>query len=89
MTDAPSSDEFTIWLESPVTQFVMAGFERLAALQQVSWSQAAWAGNLDPLYRERCLVRADDYDGFAHITFEQAMKANGIETDDVEDPRAR
>lgn len=77
--ETPSADDYAAWTEHPVTQFVMAGLKRLADGQKQAWSDMAWSGELDPLVRERARTRADAYADLSHLSYDDALGANGVE----------
>lgn len=80
MTDRiPDAEDFTQWLESPVTRFVLAGMRNLADRQKAAYAELAWVGDLSEVTRERHVTRADCYAGLAGITYDQALGANGVE----------
>lgn len=81
----PSADEFEVWLEHPITAWVLAGVGRYAALQRESWTAAAWAsGVADQDSLTRCTVRADAYAGLAAIDYTMACGLHEQEAVDGE-----
>jgi hypothetical protein len=80
MTDPiPTAEDFTIWLENPVTRFVRAGLVQLAVRQEQVFKDAAWAGNFSPVDHARCTALADANRDLANITYEDALGANETE----------
>lgn len=70
----PTAEEFEIWRENPITAWVLAGVQRFADLQKLSWADASWAsGEADQATLDRMKTRADAYEGLAGLTFEQAL----------------
>lgn len=74
----PSEEEFAVWRENPITEWVLAGVQRFADAQQPSFARLAWGA--DPaewddlrLTRERIRARQDAYEGLAKLTYEQAL----------------
>lgn len=77
---APTAEEFETWLDNPVTQWVRAGVARYADLQKVAFSEAMWAASDEPadwerqrILHARAVARADAYEGFAGLTYDQAL----------------
>lgn len=86
-----SDEEYAVWLENPVTQWVLAGVERYSARQQASFTEAMWNGQDDPttwaelrLFRARAKERALAYEGLANLTYDQAA---GLHEEDATDGR--
>ena len=67
----PTKDEFIIWCQSPVTQFVARAYETAAVLQKEDWLQKSWeGGQSDPLSLAICKTREDAYLAFLQTGFE-------------------
>lgn len=73
-----TEDEFAIWRENPVTEWILAGVRRYADAQPANFAAIAWAANPSEwdalrLSRERIRARQDAYEGLAGLTYEQAL----------------
>jgi hypothetical protein len=59
MTVSPSRDEFEIWRDNPITQWVLEGFRRAGDLQPADWLRSSW-GDGEPdrnfLIRKRAMA---------------------------------
>lgn len=71
----PTRDEFVVWCESPVTQFVALSYQIGAELQKEEWIKKSWDGGIaDPNNLIECKVREDAYKAFLETTYEDHLK---------------
>jgi hypothetical protein len=75
----PTEEEFAIWQENPITQWVLAGLERYADLQKAVFKDAMWAASDEPadwerlrIARARAKTREDAYRGLAELSYDNA-----------------
>lgn len=77
-----TSEEFEAWRESPITQWVMLAFQRLAEENKAAWVDTSWeTGQADPLQLVELKTRADAYLAMSEMTFEDLQVTHG-ETDE-------
>lgn len=71
----PTKDEFIIWCESGVTQFVALAYKIGAELQKEDWIKRSWeGGQSDPLSLMQCKTRQDAYLAFLQANYEDYLK---------------
>ena len=72
--DLPTKEEFLIWCQSPVTQFVALSYKIAADLQKEDWMQKSWnGGQSDPLTLAIFKAREDAYKGFLEAEYEDHL----------------
>lgn len=88
----PTEDEFLIWAENPITQWVLSGVQRYAGLQKQAFSDGMWMASGEQadweaqrLLHARARARQDAYEGFAALTYDQACGLHE-EASDGQDP---
>ena len=74
--ELPTKDEFIIWCESNVTQFVALAYKIMAELQKEDWIKSSWdGGTVDPIKLTSCKTREDAYKSFIEASYEDYVKA--------------
>lgn len=72
-----SEDEFLLWREHPVTQWVLAAVVAGAEAQRAEWHRLSWeAGQADPLTLIELRTRADAYMALDETTYAQWRALN-------------
>lgn len=80
----PLSEDFTAWLDQPVTKLVFRALRAAQDAQKAQWDAASWGGGqvrgeaLTTLLSE-LRVRADCYGALAEMTFDDVVSWLGIE----------
>ena len=71
----PTRDEFVVWCESPVTQFVALAYKIGADLQKEDWIKKTWDGGcVDPMELAKNKTREDAYNAFLQAAYEDYLK---------------
>lgn len=67
----PSKDDFTRWLDDPVTRWVLAAHKQIAEDCHTEWDRYSWEnGGSNPTILQELRVRADTYRAIAETTYE-------------------
>lgn len=70
----PTQEEFFVWCENPVTQFVALAWKTAGELQKEDWIKKSWeGGNADPVELVKCKVREDAYLAFLQSGYEDYL----------------
>jgi hypothetical protein len=73
--ELPTKEEFQVWCESNVTQFVALAYKIGADLQKEDWMNKSWeSGQTDPLILMQCKTREDAYLAFIETEYEAYVK---------------
>lgn len=76
---APKRDEWDIWRDNPVTQFVMAALRRNADEHAEQWHEISWqGGNADQRQLDALRERADALRGIAEADYEAFCETLGL-----------
>ena len=71
-------DEFEIWIEHPITQWLLNGLRAESEALKAGWLEAAWDQDmLDPIEKTRSHARWDIMNQIAGITYEDACAYTG------------
>ena len=71
----PTKDEFIVWCESPVTQFVALAYKIGAEAQKEDWLIKSWnGGDSNPMELIRCKTREDAYQAFLEADYDDYLK---------------
>lgn len=71
----PTKEEFIVWCESPVTQFVALAWKIGADGQKEVWTQLSWeSGEANPTTLIELRTREDAYKAFLESNYEDYLK---------------
>ena len=73
--EIPTEDEFLVWCESKVTQFVALAYSIALQKQREAWIEASWIkGKNDPMLLKELQTRADAYQAFLDCGYESYLE---------------
>ncbi len=83
----PLSEDFTRWLDDPVTRLVFRALEQAEEAQKARWDAASWGGGMvrpDALAAllNELRVRSDCYRALREMTFADVATWLGIEDEE-------
>lgn len=79
MAQTMTRDDFTAWLDHPVTKWVLSAFGEQAGALRNDWIDAAWNMNrLDLVEKTQAHTRWDMLSMFADLTYEDACGYAGV-----------
>lgn len=84
---APTREDFTRWLDDPITLFVFEALSTAAAAQQKAWNEISWdGGSCDPLLLVELRTRADAYKSLQEGTYEAFCEWLEVEPEPLPEP---
>ncbi len=81
----PTEEEFAIWCDHPVTQWVAAAHKDMADRNRVAWIEVSWTSDatVDPdqllILREQHFCRADAYMALLQSDYLDYLNINNLE----------
>lgn len=87
MSKAPITvDEHALWLEHPVTRWVLSAMDAQATAQREHWQETSWDGGVsDPTLLLELRTRADTLKAMGEASYADLCRA--LEQDEVIDSR--
>lgn len=86
----PSLEDHQIWLENPVTQWVLRALQTAAEAQRQEWINQTWGpdlsgepGQCNPLQLVELKTRADAYSAMKEASYDMLVELNG------DDPKSK
>lgn len=77
---AITKDEFQLWREHPITEWVFAALKAASEAQKQAWIDSSWAsGVADPRVLIELNTRADAYRALYETEYERWAELNGEE----------